>query len=290
MIDIDTFISSIEGLYCIIRDSEGRVIYPKNPEIIQMFNNVLKGITEEPYIFRFLNKWYEYSDTVVMNDKLYNIELLKDITKYKYDEIAVQTDYVTGLFNTKLTHERFTFFIEESMKKQEGFTCAKADADHFKEINDIYGHEFGDVVLNEIAKVFLHSTRQNDLRGDLKLRGKDIVGRIGGEEFLIVFNNTQFIQAYNNVEIIRRKIERLKIPYNNEMIPSCTVSFGMHYVTKEELLNYDVTDADVLKQDILKKCDEALYLSKNNGRNRITVYEDNYEAVNELVRKKTKKE
>lgn len=120
------------------------------------------------------------------------------------------------------------------------------DIDFFKRINDTYGHETGDKVLKIFAKTLEKS-----------IRHEDIVGRFGGEEFVIALPNTNIEQALNAAERIRQKIEKMKVKAINGNI---TASLGI-----TELL---LTDDE---ESILKRADDALYEAKRGGRNRCEI-------------------
>jgi diguanylate cyclase (GGDEF)-like protein len=122
------------------------------------------------------------------------------------------------------------------------------DLDHFKQVNDTYGHHAGDIVLNCFAK-FLQKF----------IRTYDILGRIGGEEFLIVLPDTGFRNARHFSERLREHIEKnLAIPYESITI-SITVSLGISCMSED----------DESLDDIMKRADQGLYKAKNEGRNRV---------------------
>ncbi len=130
-------------------------------------------------------------------------------------------------------------------------------------------------MLKSLGTILFNNTRHNNYRGNHVLNGSDIVGRIGGEEFLIVINNTTMLLAYNTLNNIRKIIESSHIYYEDKLLKSCTISFGMYFVGLEELKKYKnatVEQINDIRNDILKKSDEALYVSKNNGRNQINIY------------------
>lgn len=172
---------------------------------------------------------------------------LKDLTK-KLEEknsllstLAI-TDELTGLYNRHYLDQR----IEDEMKLadmgSQSISMAILDIDHFKRVNDTWGHPVGDEVLKELAKVVkdeIHST--------------DYLVRIGGEEFTLIMPDTNEHQAFELVEKIRRKIER----YVFRKVGHITVSFGVAEKVLCELF-YSWYD----------RVDQALYMAKQNGRNR----------------------
>jgi len=127
-----------------------------------------------------------------------------------------------------------------------------ADIDHFKKINDTYGHIMGDVILKETAKILLSS-----------LRKSDVVGRFGGEEFIVFLPKTDMIQAQEVIERARKSIESsyYKINEHKDKNINVTCSFGLTQFPMSQDL-----------QTTIKKADEAMYMAKNKGRNRIEVF------------------
>ena len=137
------------------------------------------------------------------------------------------------------------------------------DADKFKNVNDTYGHKTGDKVLTELV-----ACCQNDLRED------DIVCRFGGEEFIIYLDNTDSHSALIVAERLRQTLANLEIESENGEKFHFTVSIGV--VSSEKTASLDV---------LLRQVDDAMYLAKNNGRNRIEVYDE--QKVKQTMKKKS---
>lgn len=127
-----------------------------------------------------------------------------------------------------------------------------ADLDHFKQVNDTYGHVAGDVVLKHVAATLKTAG----------VRPGDLVGRFGGEEFLIVLPETSLEQALEVAEAARRAIEALVIPQKGQEI-TLTSSFGVTAWKADD--DYEAEPA----QTLLERADEALYQAKREGRNRV---------------------
>ncbi|MCK4729091.1 MAG: GGDEF domain-containing protein, partial [Desulfobacterales bacterium] len=124
------------------------------------------------------------------------------------------------------------------------------DIDHFKKVNDQYGHLAGDDVLEELARLI----RQN-------IRDVDAVGRYGGEEFIIILPKTDLSSALNVTERIRKAIEMAGIKDSEGNVFSITVSQGLaSYKPGED------------KHSFISRADDALYAAKENGRNRVETY------------------
>ncbi len=163
-------------------------------------------------------------------------------------EQMVRTDMLTGLYNRM----RFTEFVEMEAARikrtGENSTLIFMDLDHFKEVNDSYGHPSGDTVLKWIAGV---------IKG--QLRSTDILARFGGEEFAILLPDTSVEGACKVAEKIRSAIENCTFPGKMENL-KMTASFGVAPLNTDEIDNFHRT---------YKKADAALYRAKQGGRNRV---------------------
>ncbi len=158
------------------------------------------------------------------------------------DKMAV-TDSLTGLFNHAHIQQRLTQETTKSRRYSFNLSIAMFDIDHFKGTNDTYGHQVGDKVLIKVSSTITD-----------QLRKVDLVGRYGGEEFLIILPHTNLKGSIVSAERIRKNIENLKWPETGLKI---TISGGVC-----TLLDEDV-------QDLIKKADDLLFKAKNAGRNQI---------------------
>lgn len=158
-------------------------------------------------------------------------------------------DPLTGLYNRRYLDETLSKEIVRAQREMIPLSIVMIDLDHFKAINDTYGHAAGDTVLQNIATYLLGSIRQNDF-----------VCRYGGEEFILVMPGIPIDQAFLRMEQCRQEIQNMTITYNAHQI-SITISGGI------AMFNVHGT----LEDDLLKAADDALYTSKANGRNQITL-------------------
>ena len=122
-----------------------------------------------------------------------------------------------------------------------------ADIDHFKNVNDVHGHEAGDTVLKRFAEILRANSRKSD-----------ICGRIGGEEFLLTLTHTTKENAQIVIDRIRRELEQTKFSFDTNSL--VTASFGV--------AGYEGTDTPDLSR-LISNADEALYSAKRMGRNRV---------------------
>ena len=160
-----------------------------------------------------------------------------------------RTDELTGLYNRRYFTERANNELSRGHRQQRPTALLLLDLDHFKEINDTYGHATGDVALRAVAETIVGSLRQGDL-----------AGRFGGEEFLIMLPETDLDEAIRVAERLRENVANLALHSDTAQF-SVTVSIGVaicieHEPRFERLLHY---------------ADEALYSAKDAGRNRIEV-------------------
>jgi len=166
-----------------------------------------------------------------------------DITDKKIVEELSITDQLTKLYNRLKLEEVFEAEIHRVQRYNIPFSVILLDIDHFKSVNDVYGHDVGDIVLKDISKILKMSVRKTD-----------IVGRWGGEEFLIIASNTNAKNTMTLAEKIRENIEA----YTFEHVGKKTASFGVS--------QYKEGDTQEM---IVKRSDNALYKAKESGRNKV---------------------
>ncbi|WP_306835376.1 GGDEF domain-containing response regulator [Neorhizobium huautlense] len=172
-----------------------------------------------------------------------NIETLKQIQRLRY---LADRDYLTGLSNRRCFFEK-TRQMEDARLSDHCSSVAILDIDHFKKINDTYGHEAGDRVLKMVA----------DTLAETCAPAKHFAARLGGEEFALYLRNTDAFQAHSFCERIRQQIEELVMEVNKHEI-AVTISIGV--VETETGESFD---------NNLNAADQLLYLAKSNGRNRV---------------------
>lgn len=199
------------------------------------------------------NKIYEYETfDYKENNQNYKVEIYKDITKYKQNDIN-EIDFTTKLLNKQTTFKQLEEYLKSINKKPESFTLAMADIDFFKKINDTYGHLAGDEILKQISECLIKN-----------IKGDDIVGRFGGEEFIILLKNTNLDNSKALLEKIRKDIDDLIVKYKNFIIDNLNISIGAVF---NQGNNTDLNN-------LIEKADKALYNVKENGRNQTKFFDE----------------
>ncbi|WP_346867733.1 MULTISPECIES: GGDEF domain-containing protein [unclassified Clostridium] len=290
MDDVKERLSIFKNIYDMIR-----IINPNNNKILSTDNNIINtdthcyelwdrnGICENC----ISKKAYESNETVVkieynknriflvmaspinIGKETYIVELVKDISKggaiidrereyaesiekfLKNIQETTLIDDLTGVYNRRYIRERLEVDVEKSIREQKSMSVIMADIDYFKEINDTYGHIVGDNVLKDFTRIASKYIRSN---------GSDWIGRYGGEEFLIVLNDTDEDKAEIIAERIRKNLEETTLEYKGNKF-SITCSFGV----------YGFRDLDMNTEDIIHRADINLYEAKEKGRNTTVV-------------------
>ncbi|GLS91121.1 diguanylate cyclase response regulator [Psychromonas marina] len=173
-----------------------------------------------------------------------NTHITLKLQRDKLNKMAFY-DQLTGLYNRHYLIDVATKKVARSLRHHYDLWVLMIDIDHFKQINDNYGHPMGDDILKKVAEVLV-----------LDNRTEDLAARFGGEEFVVMFDPSDDSDAVIKAQRILKKISKLK-PHNI----SVTVSIGMAKVVAE----------DGNFEGVLKRADQALYRAKDNGRNRLEI-------------------
>lgn len=161
-------------------------------------------------------------------------------------EEDARVDELTGLMNRRFFFEVAHSYISRAMRNKEGLYLLMIDIDHFKDVNDTYGHSAGDRVLKEISKV-MEGTARNEER----------VSRIGGEEFAMLVEADSTEGVKDLAERLRREVEETETSFNGNVIQT-TISIGISAWEEGDSMS-----------DLMGCADKALYRAKANGRNRV---------------------
>lgn len=242
--------------------------------VILLKNRAFTIWEQRPYIFKFRNyrpitgsAEYMYQNCTIfpLSDPRGRVThlcfIIYDVTDVAVSRIELESmngrltqltkiDFLTQLFNRGHWEENLIQEFKRLQRYQHKSTLLMCDIDHFKRVNDTYGHAAGDVVIQAIAEA---------VRGNL--RNTDIAGRYGGEEYAVLLVDTPIEQAAVLAERLRQSVEALQINYNAHQI-KVTLSIG--------LAEYQ-TDMSGHRQWI-EASDKGLYQSKANGRNQVTQY------------------
>ena len=199
--------------------------------------------------------------TNVFNDQeamLGRMVLLRDTTEEvkMYEEIQelATVDSLTGIYNRRYFFEQAGKELERKNRERYPVSLLMMDVDHFKNINDSYGHMVGDMMLKQIAQISARNIRQYD-----------IIGRYGGEEFVILMPSTELDSATSIAQRVCKKIKESYIDYNGEKV-KVTVSIGL-----------TCTDHDNQKASLdllLMQADKAMYAAKADGRNQVVAWNE----------------
>ena len=154
-------------------------------------------------------------------------------------------DYLTGLYNRRYFFEAMEKYEIEVAETQESYAIAMIDIDHFKKINDKYGHDVGDHIITALSDILRSSTGHND-----------IVARFGGEEFCVAIKDIGHETAINIFERIRLEVEKYVYQLNDEEFIKFTISIGVVLHEEDESLEDTINNSDLM-----------LYKAKNGGRN-----------------------
>ena len=201
--------------------------------------------------------WVHLSTALVRDAEkkpLYFISAVQDITEHKNLRAEIERqariDYLTGLANRRHFMEQAELELSRALRYSKPLSIAMMDIDHFKRVNDTYGHKIGDVVLQKLSQLCQKTLREVDL-----------IGRMGGEEFAILLPETNGERAAEVAERLRASIADTEIPLETGLPLHFTVSIGI------ATLQGSTVNVDML----LSQADKALYEAKHGGRNRVRV-------------------
>lgn len=175
-----------------------------------------------------------------INNSIEALENIHAITNH------ANRDFLTGLYNRRYFFEQMHQYFQKATREEEPFAIAMIDIDHFKKINDTYGHNTGDLAINTLADTLRANTSQND-----------IVARFGGEEFCIVIKNSTHHEALDILERLRKKVQSSAIVSEKGEEFHFTISIGVALEHEDTL------------EETIHQADSLLYNAKQNGRNQV---------------------
>lgn len=229
----------------------------------EKFGSALEHWTGKPAASRVSGLDDLLGHTRIMQGSISTLKLQLEESKHEIEQLRSEvkkareealSDGLTGLINRKGFDLAVAACLERHTDDTVGPSLFITDIDNFKRVNDTYGHLLGDKVIRAIAKILSDN-----------IKNKDIAARFGGEEFIVLLPDTPLDGARQLAEKIRVAIQKLSIKRadKNEAVTNITVSLGVTSYRKGEPVS-----------EFIARADNALYQSKNGGRNRVTAAED----------------
>lgn len=186
-----------------------------------------------------ISTWYFEAKQLTETIENYREMQEQEVANFKHQSL---TDPLTGLKNRRYSE----LFFSDLLEQKSSFSVINIDIDHFKKVNDVYGHQVGDETLQFLAQKMMLGVSEHD-----------VCVRLGGEEFVIILPNCLLEEAYTLTERLREEIETSILPMNRKITISAGVGeFNVNKETVSELLN---------------RVDEALYVAKSEGRNKTVI-------------------
>lgn len=240
-------LENMNDFFLCIKLKNNDYIFPEEENKIKELETFLNEciLIDDLLFYEKENKWYQKKvNKIIDNNILYFIEEYRDVTCFKEKEELLKIDFVTGLSIRKVVVEKINNILNESNNN----IVVLGDIDYFKRINDTYGHDIGDFVLKQIGSILK------------KYISKDIVGRFGGEEFILFFYEKDEKEVLEILNDIKYELRQIKLDDYNIGI---NMSFG-----------YTINNINKPFELLFKEADQALYYAKENGRNKIICYDD----------------
>lgn len=234
------------------------------PVLLNAFRKKRGGVIVNDCVLIPMKRRYEYEKVLltikketeeqnrIKKERIAELDLLRRELEFKQKELLevnaklqklAFTDGLTGLRNRRSLQEELSSNIALFTRLSQPLSLLLLDIDHFKNINDTFGHLTGDRVLQEVGLILKEESRE-----------EDIAARYGGEEFAVILPNTDQSEALKIAERIRLRVES-----TNWTIPTVTISIGAATLVSGDTEN-----------TLQSRADRALYLSKNRGRNQVT--------------------
>ncbi len=248
--DVNNLISELIG-----HVSENSVFFEQGSEKLSLIGEKLKTTNDKEGVKNIISTLLD--DIRNIKKKEDNLSLTLKKSEKEFDNLhneleklkkEARIDVLTGLLNRRGFDEEMKNILEND--ELNTLAVIFADIDNFKSFNDNFGHLIGDEVLKYIANVF----KEN-------LKGKDIVARFGGEEFIVVIANTEFKHVVSIADNLRKAVseKRLILKKSKKKLPEITISLGAAEWEKSEPI-----------EKLIERADELMYMSKQNGKNRVT--------------------
>jgi diguanylate cyclase (GGDEF)-like protein len=258
LILLDVMMPKIDGIE-VARRVKGDRSLPFIPIIMQTALDATENKVEglEAGADDYITKPIDFAELKARVNSMLRIKRLQDALEERERQLLEanerlrhmsQTDALTGLDNRRYLEERIDEMFEHARRLNEPFACVMCDLDRFKSVNDTYGHQAGDAVLKQFARILRHEVREIDR-----------VGRYGGEEFMLLLPGTVLDAAVTFAERVRKEVEGHTFTFDGTQICR-TASFGVSAWPHPRIGNCDV---------LVRAADDALYVAKETGRNRV---------------------
>lgn len=263
LILLDVMMPKIDG-FEVVRRIKSDETLPFIPVIMQTALDTTESMVQgldagaDDYIAKPIN--FRELDARVKS--LLRIQSLQSSLQQREKELSVanaqllvmsSTDVLTGVANRRSLEERLHDLWEHSRRLHEPLSLVMCDIDHFKRVNDEYGHQVGDTVLQQFAKLLAAEAREIDK-----------VGRYGGEEFVLLLPGTVLDAAVTFAERIRECVEKREFTYGEGQSLHRTMSCGIASWPHPLVMDQEA---------LIKAADDALYVAKETGRNRVVRFD-----------------
>ncbi len=253
IISVPVFAANLE-LIGVLNISHPEPYYFTNWHIrlLEIYKNILGQLISNYRLFLKMEQQLEIR-TAKLESAFKDIKRLKE----HYENISVQ-DQLTGLYNRRFFYNQVDRMMAGYTRYGQSMCVLLLDLDNFKQINDNYGHAFGDRVLVDVANILKQ-----------QVRNADVLVRFGGEEFVIIFTNTSCHNGIIFADRIRKEVSELKWNQDNQTV-IVTLSIGLYCLDKECYTPDTPPDID----QIIHFADTALYKAKEKGRNQVVKFRE----------------
>ncbi len=262
LILLDVMLPKIDGIE-VARRVKGDSMLPFIPIIMQTALDATENKVEglEAGADDYITKPIDFAELKARLNSMLRIKRLQEELEERERQLLEanerlrymsQTDSLTGLDNRRHLEERLEEMFEHASRLAEPFSCVMCDLDRFKSVNDTYGHQAGDAVLKQFARILRNEVREIDR-----------VGRYGGEEFMLLLPGAVLDSAATFAERVRKQVEAHTFTFDGAPIQR-TASFGVSAWPHPRVENCDA---------LMRAADDALYVAKETGRNRVVRFD-----------------
>lgn len=254
-------LAELQGVIKVLSD---RVSKPEDKKKAVLVARLVEGISADEWLaLARENDLLSWLALPLASDAARAVSTLTDTL----DKLVFQRDHdpLTGLANRRYMERFLRTEMERASRTNGSMSLIMLDLDHFKRVNDTYGHLCGDKVLQKLGSFLVHSQRSYDL-----------AARYGGEEFVVILPGISFIRARAMAERLLSKFCEIEFKCEAHEPFQMTFSGGVAGLTPK-------TGYKISLEELIKMADDALYTAKRNGRNRIVVSEGAVEAVTDTM-------